>query len=379
MECNKDILLAAHVCDNLPPWSRNAFSPGHSTIHGYNLLLESTQIWRQSASSAPGYKEQRHIECMLRQRSLQTISRGDNFAPPSTLQTFEKYEEMCEQWDPGIILEMVFRLVVANVDMTRRLHLGSEFQIFEATVSAVYGGLAGCRKGAPLLIHIDSHVELGCLDFMQIYLAKIWTCGQRGMLFADHEKLSVVHETARAQLAPGDLLFVPFIPLGYCTIICTTRKTMEIVAKYYSSTQSDSPLDNCVHWDQGVMNILLKYAMSSIDNLSATRMCVCTSCLRCYVMRLYAHLIYAQWWQPSQLLDQVAGIPFYQGCVLDKVPHSRSAIISERSDTQGYYFSLEFIPPWQPNDFSPGPSTLVKLEEQHLARGDLQVKNSLQV
>ena len=61
------------------------------------------------------------------------------------------------------------------------------------------------------------------------------------------------------------------------------------------------------------------------------------------------------------------------------MPHSRSAIISERSDTQGYYFSLEFIPPWQPNDFSPGPSTLVKLEEQHLARGDLQVKNQLTV
>lgn len=89
----------------------------------------------------------------------------------------------------------------------------------------------------------------------------------------------------------------------------------------------------------------------------------------------YDHLVFASFWQPSQILDQGAGLPFYQGCVFDGVPYLRSAIITEVR--QGYHFSLEYIPPWQRNTFR--PNTLLKYQGQHLACGDLQIKNQLTV
>jgi hypothetical protein len=35
-------------------------------------------------------------------------------------------EELGEQWDPGILMEKVFRLVVCDVDMTKILFLGKK-------------------------------------------------------------------------------------------------------------------------------------------------------------------------------------------------------------------------------------------------------------
>ena len=43
--------------------------------------------------------------------------------------------ELCEQWDPGILVKKTIRLAVRDVDRTKRLFLGSRFQILEAICS----------------------------------------------------------------------------------------------------------------------------------------------------------------------------------------------------------------------------------------------------
>lgn len=78
----------------------------------------------------------------------QTIENGDILVYPLVLQSMIKYEELCDQWDPGINL-------VCEI-------LGiSEFHIIEATCSDLYSGLIECR-GVPLLIPTLVPWDTGC-------------------------------------------------------------------------------------------------------------------------------------------------------------------------------------------------------------------------
>jgi hypothetical protein len=130
------------VCEKISQkevvWDEEVVHSPLTHISGLSLfreiILAATQPWCRGAF-IPGFKEQRLMVCTFSdsgQRSLQTISYCDNLASPLTFQRMKNDEALGEQWDPGILMEKVFRLAVHDVDMTKILFLGKKNQILEA-------------------------------------------------------------------------------------------------------------------------------------------------------------------------------------------------------------------------------------------------------